>query len=587
MRVRPMTEEAFTRLLRTARRQQPATMWLKGGRVLNVYTKAWQHLHVVLSGDRIAYVGEKEPVVDEETEILDAAGYDLVPGYIEPHAHPFQWYNPVTLADFALQTGTTTMISDSLMLCGLLPYPEVAHIMENLQRHPVKQFFWARLDPQIRRQVEHHAYTREGLTRMMSHPLVIQGGELTDWQGVLAEDETILFGLKHIRDLGKRMEGHHPGASYDTLAAAAAAGITACHESISADEVIHRLQLGMYATLRHSSIRPDLPELVRGLMERGVAWSPRMLMTSDGSTPPMLRRGFTDYTLRVAMEAGMPPVEAYVTATLNPAVYYGIDGEVGGIAPGRLADILLLSNQENPTPELVIANGRREAVRGRLLQPAVQVDWHTYSFPRVEDMLDDPVQPMWFRMQHEGRAVPVLRMINAVITKLEWEELPADDTGAVSLQHDPELAFVCSIDPRRKRLTQAVLRGYARELEGLASSYTASSDWLVIGRDPQMMAQALRHVIGMGGGIAWAEQGQIVYDMPLPLAGQMTEAPMDEIVQKAETFVERIREKGYTHLDPIYSLLFFTATHLPFVRLTGDGLYEVKQGTVVVPSRSF
>lgn len=586
MRVRPVTERDFQQLLRTARRQAPASMWIKGGHVLNVYTKEWQQVHVVTAGERIAYVGEKEPVVDETTDILDATGYYLVPGYIEPHAHPFQWYNPVTLADFALKTGTTTMVSDTLMLRGALPYEQVSEIMEKLGDHPVKMYFWARLDPQNRGMARHAAYSKQGLAEMMAHPLVIQGGELTDWQGVLTEDETILFGLKHIRDLGKRMEGHHPGASAETLNIAAAAGITACHESITADDVIQRLRLGMYATLRHSSIRPDLPELVGGLIEQGAAWSPRMMLTSDGSTPPMHRHGFTDYTIRVAIEAGMPPIEAYVMATLNPAVYYGLDAEIGGIAPGRIADLLCLSRPEEPTPQLVIANGKRAAENGQLQAPTIEINWRNYDFPRIDRMLDVPIHSNWFRIPHEGKAVPVLRMVNAVISRLEWEELPVDDYGYVSMEHDSELAVLVSIDPRGKRLTQAVVRGYAKELEGLASTYTASADWLAIGRNPQMMAEALQHVIRLGGGIAIAENGKISYEMPLPLGGKLTTQPMDEVIEKAEEFVERMRRKGHDHLDPIYSLLFFTATHLPFVRLTSEGLYDVKLGKVILPSRN-
>jgi adenine deaminase len=585
MRVRPVTEEAFRRLVRTAKRQAPASMWLKGGNVLNVYTKEWQQVHIVTSGERIAYVGEKEPVVDEGTDILDAEGYYLVPGYIEPHAHPFQWYNPATLADFALQTGTTTMISDTLFLNSLLPPEEVADIMEKLQAHPVKQFFWARLDPQIRGQAEDPAYSRQGVAQMVANPLVIQGGELTDWQGVLTEDETILFGLKYVRDVGKRMEGHHPGASVETLNIAAAAGITACHESITAEEVINRLRLGMYATLRHSSIRPDLPELVSGLVQRGVPWSSRMMLTSDGSTPPMMRHGFTDYILRVAMESGMPPLEAYVMATLNPAVYYGLDGEIGGIAPGRVADVLFLTSPEEPTPKLVIANGRRAAREGQLLEPTVELNWSAYGFPQVNHMLDGPVNPQWFRIPHEGKAVPVLEMTNAVITKLKWEELPADEEGYVTVEQDPELSFLFCLDPRQKRLTQAVVRGFGQMIEGMASTYTASADWLIIGRDPKAMTRALERVIRNGGGIALAEQGGISIEIPLPLAGKLTDRPMGEIIAKAEEFVEQMRQKGHRHLDPIYSLLFFTATHLPFVRLTGEGLYDVKQGTIILPSR--
>ncbi|MCK9906258.1 amidohydrolase family protein, partial [Frankia sp. Cpl3] len=123
----------------------------------------------------------------------------------------------------------------------------------------------------------------------------------------------------------------------------------------------------MYATLRHSSIRPDLPELITGMQRLQIPWTSRLMLTSDGNTPPMMRHGFMDYTIRVAIETGVPAIDAYVMATLNPAVYYGLDAELGGIAPGRIADILFLRSPEDPAPELVIANGQREMEAGRLL----------------------------------------------------------------------------------------------------------------------------------------------------------------------------------------------------------------------------
>lgn len=582
MRVRPMNEEAYLRLIRVAKRQAPADMWIKGARVLQVYTKEWREVNVAVAGERIAYVGEKEPEVDEHTVVVDAAGMYAVPGYMEPHAHPFQWYNPFTLADFALERGTTTLVSDTMMLMSL-PFAQVAEIMERLSAHPVKHFFWSRLDPQQRRAQAEPPFDRAGLARMLEHPLVVQGGELTDWQGVLSEDETLLFGIKHTRDLGKRMEGHHPGASAETLNTAAAAGITACHESITAEDLLRRLQLGMYTALRHSSIRPDLPELVRGWLEMGLPWSPRMMLTSDGSTPPMHRHGLMDYTIRVAIEAGMPPEEAYAMATLNPAVYYGMDAEIGGIAPGRLADVLLLARPEEPTPELVIANGRRAAEKGRLLVSTVQPQWERYEFPPV-DRLGRDVGAEAFRLRHTGGPLPVLHMRNAVITTLEREELPADRDGCVSLENDPELAVICCLNPDRERLTQALVRGYSRSLEALASTYTASDDWLVIGRDPEAMAQALRRVRQIGGGVVMMDEGRVVCECPLPLAGMFSPAPMDDVIGMAESLTDLLRKKGYAHLDPLYSLLFFTATHLPYARLTAEGIVDVKSGAVMVPS---
>ncbi len=585
MRVRPLTEEAYLRLLRTAKRQAPASLWISKAKVLDVYMREWREAEVVVSGERIAYVGETQPLVDERTVKIDATGYWLVPGYIEPHAHPFQWYNPSSLSDYALQTGTTTMICDTLILYGILPADEVEKIMETLAAHPVKQFFWARLDPQSHKPQNKAKFAGERLGRMISHPLVIQGGELTDWRGILQEDDAILTGLKQARDLGKRIEGHHPGASPDTLNIAAAAGVTACHESIAADEVIHRLRLGMYATLRHSSIRPDLPELVRGLIEKGVPWSSRLMLTSDGCTPPMMRHGFMDYTVRVAIEAGMPPIDAYVTASLTPAVYYGLDAEIGGIAPGRLADLLLLRAPDDPTPVTVIANGTVWAQNRTLCQTPPRLDWSRYCFPDLRGAAPR-LSAEAFRMCDTGEAVPVLQMQNAVITRLSLERLPVDQTGCLSLDHDAELAWIALIDPHGKRLTQAAVRGYGRDLEGIASSYTASADWLVIGRDPHAMAAALERLNQLGGGLVMIDQGQIVYELPLPLGGMMSDLPMEDVIERAEEFFRLLRVKGHRHIDPIYSLLFFSATHLPFVRMTAEGVYDVKQGRVISPART-
>ncbi|QRG68239.1 adenine deaminase C-terminal domain-containing protein [Brevibacillus choshinensis] len=580
MRVRPLSSEEHLHLIRVSRRLAPASMWIIGAQVLNVYTKSWQNVHVVTAGERIAYVGEKEPMVDEQTEVVDATGQFLVPGYFEPHAHPFQWYNPYSLADFALQRGTTALVSDTLMLMNL-PFEQIDAIMGSLEAHPVKQYFWGRLDPQTGK--AHPQFTKEGLARMLEHPLVMQGGELTDWPGVLAEDETLLFGLKHTRDLGKRMEGHHPGASAETLNAAAAAGITACHEGITAQDLLQRLQLGMYATLRHSSIRPDLPELVKGWLELGHPWSPRMMLTSDGSTPPMHRSGLMDGTIRVAIEAGMPPEEAYVMASLNPAVYYGLDAEIGGIAPGRIADMLLLSAKEDPTPVVVFANGRRAAQNGELLIATVEPRWEEYAFPAV-DVLKGRARAEWFRLRPiEGKA-PVLNMMNAVITRLDMEELPVDEQGYVTLQDDPELALIASVDPAGQRRSLAVLRGYGKDLHGLASTYTASGEWVVIGRDPEAMVQALERVREIGGGVALIDEGAIACECPLPLAGKFSAAPMDAVISMAEALIHKIREKGHVHLDPLYSILFFTATHLPYARLTADGIIDVKTGRIVLPS---
>ncbi|MCR8987514.1 amidohydrolase family protein [Brevibacillus laterosporus] len=587
MRARKLTEMAYKQMIRTAKGLEAASVWITGGTILDVYTKSWRQADIVLSGERIAYVGEKAPFVNQDTICINAKDKYIVPGYIEPHAHPFQWYNPFTLADYALQTGTTTMVSDSLFLFQLLPYDKLSSLLDEINKHPVKQFFWARLDSQTLPDPE-GVFQRERIKELLAHPLVIQAGELTDWRGILDEREELLEGMRYALDLGKRIEGHHPGASYQTLALAAAHGVGACHESMTADELLHRLQVGMYATLRHSSIRPDLPKLIKEWKQLGLPWSPRMMLTSDGATAPMLRNGVMDYTIRVAIEAGMPMEEAYVMATLNPATYYQMDTEIGGIAPGRVADILLLTERSNPTPETVIANGLLIADEG---QAKAKIPKRQLSeFISIGSTMEETVSDHWFQFPKQEQeqeqalhldSLPVICMMNSVISKLDtttvihnWEEL-------VQI---PDAMLAVLIDPKTKQLTKAILRGFAVELEALATTFHASTEFLVLGRNPQAMKAALQEIVASKGGVAIIEKEEVLFHMPLPIGGKMTDEPMEIVMEKSELFTTLMRERGYRFDDPIYSLLFFTATHLPFVRFTKAGIYEVKTGTMIYPA---
>ncbi|WP_094701400.1 adenine deaminase C-terminal domain-containing protein [Brevibacillus laterosporus] len=583
MRARKLTEIAYKQLIRTAKGLEAASVWITGGTILDVYTKSWRKADIVLAGERIAYVGEKVPLVNEDTICINAKDKYIVPGYIEPHAHPFQWYNPFTLADYALQTGTTTMISDSLFFFQLLPYDKLSSLFDEINKHPMKQFFWARLDSQTLPDPE-GVFQRERIKELLDHPLVIQAGELTDWRGILDEREELLEGMRYALDLGKRIEGHHPGASYQTLALAAAHGVGACHESMKAEELLHRLQVGMYATLRHSSIRPDLPKLITEWLELDLPWSPRMMLTSDGATAPMLRNGVMDYTIRVAIESGMPIEEAYVMATLNPATYYGMDTEIGGIAPGRLADILLLTEKNNPTPETVIANGLIIVQEGQVVAkvPNSQMSDYVSGSLTMEEMVSD----QWFLFPDKTQALsldtlPVICMINSVISKLDETTVIHDWEELIQI---PDAMLAVLIDPKTKQLTKAILRGFAVELEALATSFHASTEFLVLGRNPQSMKAALQEIMASKGGVAIIEKGEVLFHIPLPIGGKMTDESMEIVMEKSERFTALMKERGYRFDDPIYSLLFFTATHLPFVRFTKAGIYEVKTGSLIYPA---
>ncbi len=568
----------------SAGREKPDLL-LTGGRVLNVYTGRLEEADVAIAAGRIAYVGSlKEAKIEpgDGTRIIDATGRVLVPGYIEPHAHPFQLYHPVTLTEKVLPLGTTAMICDNLFLFSRMETGEFLSLAEELSRLPVRLFWWARFDSQATLPDEDKLFSDERMRDLLSHPRVLQGGELTAWPSLLAGEERMVRWIEELRRQGKRVEGHAPGASHKTLARLAAAGVTGDHEPISPEEVWDRLRLGYMTTLRHSSLRPDLPTLLEGLLkEDGVPWH-RLMMTTDGPTPAYLRHGFVDYLIKTALKAGCDPVEAYRMVTINPAVYYRLDEHLGGIAPGRVADINVLSGLDQPTPVQVIAGGRVVAEEGRLLIPLPRVDFFRYqglvtsfSWRAEENHFALPLEA--------GEPYPVIQLLNPVITRVAEEELPVAG-GRVQLSPEDDRLLAHLVDRGGAWITRGVLRGFGRGIDGLASTYNGSGDLLVLGQKPDAMARAANRALEQGGGIVWIQGGEERFNLPLPIAGAMSERPVDELISLTERLTRELKAFGHPFHDPIYTFLFLSSTHLPQVRLTARGLLRIKDGRVLVPS---
>ncbi|MED1644412.1 adenine deaminase C-terminal domain-containing protein [Brevibacillus agri] len=577
---RSISQERLAQLISVSRFTTPATTWIRGALVLQIYTGELLRQNVVLFEDRIAYVGEKEPLTDAHTQIIDAEGFTLVPGYIEPHAHSFQVYNPQTLSEFALAQGTTVLLHDNLPFFLRLPQQQMEQLLQVMGNMPVKNFWWARLDPQVDQPQLNDQFTTERIRQTLENPAVLQAGELTYWKEAINGDETMIARIWEARQSGKRIETHNPGASVETLAAVAAAGATGCHESINAEEVMRRLRLGYYATLRHSSIRPDLPELIKGLQALDCRMWDRMMLTTDGSPPFFLASGFTDHCIRLAMEAGLDPVLAYRMATLNPAVYYGLDQHLGGISPGRVADLLFLEDLRNPTPVKVMANGQIVAENGRLTADLPEFDWTSLDMT-PSTMMEPRVQPDWFELVPPDEKMPVIQLVNAVITLVRNEMLPLSD-GQFQL---PEgYMYISLLHQGGEWITTGVIKGFG-QVDALASSYTLSGDLVILGRDPRQMAQAANQVLSNRGGICLYQNGNMVHDLPLPLLGTMSLQNMDVLMKETSRFVSLMQEAGYDFSDPIYSLLFLSATHLPKVRLSPAGILDVNTGRLLIPSR--
>ncbi|OZU87783.1 adenosine deaminase [Virgibacillus indicus] len=551
------------------------TLLLKNSTYLNVYTKQWLKANIWIANDRIVYVGENLPENLDGTEIIDCEGQYLVPGYIEPHAHPFQLYNPEELANHAARFGTTTLINDNLMWHFLLDKKKAFSMIEDFSKSPVSMFWWARFDSQTTLQDEESLFNTEEVLKWINHPSVVQGGELTSWPSLLAGDDRLLYWIQETKRQGKPVEGHLPGASEKTLTKMKLLGVSADHESMTGEEVLRRLRLGYQVGLRYSSIRPDLPKLIEEIVAENLQNYDNLTMTTDGGTPAFYENGLMNRCIEIAIEKGVPAVEAYRMASYNAARHFRMDEQLGSIAPGRIAHINILKEKEAPRPVSVLAKGKwivKDDVNQEL---SPVIDWEKYGI--------NPLSIDWELREEELQfSLPVgLNMVNEVIMKpyaidtdITLDEIPAEK----------EDAFLLMIDKNGKWRVNTTIRGFTNQLGAIATSYSTTGDFVFIGKSKSDMLLAWKRMKEIGGGIVLVNKGEVVLEIPLTLGGAMYDGSMTELIEKEKQLKTVLEEFGYSFNDPVYSLLFLSSTHLPFIRITQQGIVDVKKKEILFPA---
>ena len=569
-----MTVAQRRRLTAVARGAAPADLYVRGGTLLNVYTGEIYPANVAIAGERIAYVGLRDDMVGPRTTTLDAGGRVITPGYIDPHVHPAHVVTPSGLARHLLPLGTTTVFADSLQIWELGGLRAFRVVADALARSPLKFYWMIRVHAQARTTDEPRRFPLRDIARALDHPWTFAAGEVTRWPDVWAGSRDLLSRLDLALARGQRVEGHTAGAAADKIAALAAGGLSSDHEPITAGEVLDRARQGIAVMLRESSLRPDLAGLLDAL-KTAPALASRLMLTADGSMPAFIRdHGFVDHLIRVAMKRGVAPVDAYRMATLNPATYIGREADLGGVAPGRYADLCLLRDLGEPRPEVVVARGRIAARDGRVLVPVPEPDWsRALATPEARLTVRWRARAEDFRLPARDR-YPVIRLVSAVITRLEERPLAEGDLHAAL------------VDRAGRWVAPAVVTGFGERVDGLASTITTDFNILVLGRRPESMARAVNRLLEVRGGVVLVDEDRVSFELPMPLGGVMTRLSLHDAATLEDGLRAALVARGYPHHEPLFTLFFLAADFLPFVRLSPRGVWDVKQGRVLLPRRA-
>jgi len=567
-------------LMAVGRGERPADLILRGGVVCNVYSREIYPADVVVAKGRIVLVGDAQGL--EAVVERNVGGQYIAPGLIEPHGHPWILYNPRSYAQALLARGVTAAACDDLPLRAAFG-ERLPQALAAIRGLPLRYYWLMRVGfygPDADPEGPGEGILSEAeIAGSLAAPHMLGIAELNRWLSVLAGPDDVLAAFSLARERGQIVQGHTAGARPRDLNLLSLAGIDSCHEAISVDEARTRLRLGLYTMLRHSSLRADLPVL-QDLLREDIDLS-RVMLTTDGSSPAHIdREGHLDGMLQALVAAGIDPLAALQLATIHPATYLGLQGEIGGIAPGRRADIVVYRDLERFAPELVFAGGQLVAQSGELARELPQIAWpesrseHPYH--------PGPVPAGDLVLPYKG-PVQVISFFDSVLTRSETLDLP--QRGATyDLSARPDLLHAALVARDGRFVSRGIVGGLMRDLEGFATSYLLNGHLLVLGRDPESMAQALAEIAQRDGGFLHVAERRVEWYLPLPLFGIMRGGSFQDAVEGSRELERFTRAHGYRYADPAYSLHFLVGDFLPGPRLTARGQVDAKSGAVIHPA---
>lgn len=573
-------------LIEVSRGSAPADLYIRGGTVANVYSGEYLRANIAVKNGRIAYVGLGEESVGDNTQVIDASGKYVCPGYVEVHAHPWAMYNPVENCRAILPLGTTSVFFDTLFFLLLMEDPAFEKLLAGVTTLPLNVFWSVRIAPQSTMADEGTRFNVERVRRYLELPNIVGVFEITRWPELLEGNPRYLERIADARRLGKRVDGHTAGCSYEKLNPVVAAGADSCHEPIDAQQALDRLRLGMYVFLRDSSLREDLRELIQ-IVTKHKVYTGRLALTTDGPSPQYFAdKGSVEYLADVAVESGVDPMAALQMITINPATYFHLDHRVGGIAPGRMADIVINPRADRFKPETVIAGGHVVARDGELVEKFPDFDWANCPFDHPQLPADVRIRPEHLMVPAADAhpTFPVMDLVSAVITRRRDLELPVAG-NFVDISGIDGMHFITLLDRHGAWASNGIIKGFARDIEGLATSYTTSCHVVVLGKSGEAMATAANRLYELGGGIVLVEDGKIIYEMPLELGGTMSAKPFEVTVRESKRIVELLDRRGHPYGDVLYTMLFLSCDFLPEVRVTLAGVYDVKARQALRSSR--
>ncbi len=556
-------------LIAAAKGDVPADLLFVNCRIVNVFSGEIITGSVAVSDGYIAGIGDYPA---EKT--VDLKNRFLCPGFIDSHVHIES--SMTSVAEFAKAVvckGTTTVVADPHEIANVMGCAGIDYMLRSAENLPVNIFFTLpSCVPATAMETAGAMLDADTLASFLTRDRIVALAEMMNFPGVIFRDPSVLKKIRNAFAAGKPVDGHSPGLSGKDLNAYIAAGISSDHECISAAEAMEKLRAGMHIMIREGTGAKNLKDLLPVVNEKTAH---RIMWCTDDRHPDdICDEGHIDFIIRKAIQSGLDPVTAIQIGTVNPARYFGRK-HLGAIAPGRKADMVVFSDLDHPLPEAVYTSGALTASGGEIVSGI--------DFP---DALDCPsamnvnAGGIDFSIFADTEKIRVIELLpGQVVTRQREDRVTVKDGMAVS-DTSRDILKIAVIERHKAtgNIGKAFVSGFGFKKGAIASSVAHDShNIIVVGTNDPDMEIAVARIIEMNGGLTAACNGKVIAELPLPIAGLMSDKPLETVRSLMDTMLRAVQEMNATVPDPFMLLSFLALPVIPELKITDRGLFDVNQ----------